>query len=66
MPRRSIECDNCGFLVLKRDATCERCGADTPHVKRRMQGQLIRFVLMAIIVAGGWLYIKHEILAMAH
>lgn len=64
--RRTIACVECGFLVRKRDINCERCGADTPQEKRRLKVGLISLAVMAIVLAGGWSYLKHTIAALAH
>lgn len=62
MPRRrSIACDNCGFLVLKRDEFCERCGTTTPQAKRRTQAGLIYAVFVAITCLAGYAYVRHAI-----
>lgn len=37
MPRyRTISCSHCGFMQLKRDKTCDRCGRLTARESRKL------------------------------
>jgi uncharacterized paraquat-inducible protein A len=47
MPRyRTIACDHCGFLQLKRDKFCDRCGRLTARERR---SQLVYWFGLAIV-----------------
>lgn len=51
MPRyRTISCDYCGFMQLKRDRECERCGRMTRRERRRWAARSIP-IAFALILA---------------
>lgn len=57
MPRyRTIACDHCGHMLLKRDAECEVCG----HMTRRERTLWILKVVQigVVVVAFGFIYFK--------
>lgn len=59
MPRyRTISCEHCGFMLLKRDTTCEMCGRMTQRGKTGMAAKAVQVV----IVLAGFVVI----LAVAH
>lgn len=50
MPRyRTISCSHCGFMQLKRDLICERCGEMTAREKRKWVARLIYAGVMIAI-----------------
>ena len=52
MPRyRTISCNHCGFMQLKKDTVCERCGKMTARAKSRLTMWVIQMALMALGVA---------------
>jgi len=62
MPRyRTIQCEHCGFYQLKRDETCDQCGAPTARAIRRDRFDMIRFGLGIVMVVGFFLYVRHVI-----
>lgn len=62
MPRyRTISCEHCGFMQLKRDQVCEQCGAMTARAKRSMKFDLLRFGLIALAMVGFYFYVQHVI-----
>lgn len=62
MPRsRTISCENCGYMQLKRDTECDRCGRMTKRAKTRMTLNAVYFAVMVVIVAVGYFQIKAQI-----
>jgi uncharacterized paraquat-inducible protein A len=50
MPRyRTISCSHCGYLQLKRDTECERCGRMTARARNRMIAWLVRVGLVVVV-----------------
>ena len=56
MPRRrTISCPHCGYLQLKRDTECDRCGRLTAREKNRLVATAIYVgVVLAIVAVGYW------------
>ena len=65
MPRyRTISCNHCGFMQLKRDKTCDKCGRLTAREGRKLA--LSFAYVCAILVIGLVFYAKiHPVLAQA-
>lgn len=62
MPRRrSIACDHCGFLQLKRDTECEACGRMTRRERTRWIVKAVQ--LGTIVLVGVFMYAKLKGLA---
>lgn len=58
MPRyRTISCEHCGHMLLKRDTVCEMCGRMT----RRGKNRLIAAIVPIVIVLAGFAFIYHVI-----
>ena len=52
MPRyRTISCEHCGHMLLKRDTVCEMCGRMTQRGKARLVAQIIPALIVLIAVA---------------
>lgn len=52
MPRRrTIACDHCGYLQLKRDTECEGCGRMTRRERVRWIAKAIQIGTLLIVVA---------------
>lgn len=50
MPRRrTISCENCGHMLLKRDTVCEMCGAMTRRERARWIANTVGFGLIVIL-----------------
>ena len=50
MPRyRTIACDHCGHLLLKRDAECEVCGRMT---RREWNRWIARAIQLGVMLVG--------------
>jgi hypothetical protein len=65
MPRyRTISCQHCGFMQLKRDKTCDGCGRLTAREGRKLAGGFV--YLCALLVIGLVFYAKiHSVLTQA-
>ena len=61
MPRRTISCQNCGFLQRKRDETCEQCGVETEQSKRRTNAYLCRIELSVLVALGSYAHMSRVI-----
>lgn len=62
MPRRrTIACDHCGFLQLKRDTECEACGRMTRRERNRWIAKAVQ--LGVILLVGAFMYAKLKGLA---
>jgi hypothetical protein len=62
MPRRrTIACDHCGFLQLKRDTECEACGRMTRRERHRWIAKAVQ--LGVILLVGAFMYAKLKGLA---
>lgn len=46
---RTISCEHCGYMLLKRDAVCERCGRMT---QRGIANLVAKVVQVVIVLAG--------------
>lgn len=66
MSRRTISCPKCGFMQRKRDETCERCGTETDHSKRRTITYLFRICLSLLVAVGFYFYMSRVIHGMAN
>lgn len=52
MPRyRTISCEHCGYMLLKRDTVCEMCGRMTQRGKVRLVAKIIPALIVLIAVA---------------
>lgn len=50
MPRyRTISCEYCGYMLLKRDSVCEMCGRMTRRGKARLVAKAVQVV---VVLAG--------------
>jgi len=50
MPRyRTISCEHCGHMLLKRDTVCEMCGLMTHRGKANLVAKVVQVV---IVLAG--------------
>lgn len=57
MPRRrTIACEHCGYLQLKRDLTCDACGRMTRREKRRWA--VIAIQAAVLLLVGLYVYAK--------
>lgn len=62
MPRRrSIACDHCGYLQLKRDTECYACGRMTRRERSRWIAKAVQ--LGVIVLVGVFMYAKLKGLA---
>lgn len=62
MPRRrTIACDHCGYLQLKRDTECDACGRITRRERSRWIAKAIQ--ISVVLVAGAVMYAKIKGLA---
>ena len=62
MPRRrTIACDYCGFLQLKRDTECEACGRMTRRERRLWIAKAVQ--IGVILLVGFIMYAKLKGLA---
>jgi uncharacterized paraquat-inducible protein A len=62
MPRRrTVSCEECGHLLLKRAETCERCGAETLYSRRRFWTWLAGFGVTALVVLVAVVLIRKDI-----
>lgn len=49
MPRyRTISCDHCGYMQLKRDSECAKCGRMTRRERDRWTAKGIQLLVMAL------------------
>ena len=59
MPRRrTIACDHCGYLQLKRDMECDQCGRITRREQALWIAKGIRLAIFAIVAVYGYFNIK--------
>lgn len=59
MPRyRTISCHHCGYMQLKRDAECEKCGRMTPRERDRWTAKGIQLLVMGAVILYGYYQIK--------
>lgn len=59
MPRRrTIACDHCGYLQLKRDTECDRCGRITKRERSLWIARGIQFAIIAMFWLYGYFKIK--------
>ena len=59
MPRyRTISCQHCGYLQLKRDATCDQCGAFTARERERLIAKGIFLLIVLVFAAIAWVRFK--------
>lgn len=59
MPRRrTIACDHCGYLQLKRDTECDKCGRMTRRERRRWIAKGIQLAIMVVVGLYGYFKIK--------
>lgn len=50
MPRRrTISCNHCGYMQLKRDEYCDRCGRMTERAKRGVQFFVVRLLIVGAV-----------------
>lgn len=62
MPRyRTISCAHCGFMQLKRDTVCERCGRLTARQARAQAFWIAKVILGIVAVAGFYLFVTRTI-----
>ena len=51
MPRRrTISCENCGYMLLKRDTECEACGSMTLRSRNLLVAKVAQFGVMLIVL----------------
>jgi len=56
MPRyRTIACDHCGHMLLKRHSECEACGCMTRRGKRLFVAKAIQIGIF--LVASAWVFL---------
>lgn len=59
MPRyRTISCEHCGFMQLKRDAYCDQCGRMTARERKKTLVNLVYFALLAVVLIFFYFYIQ--------
>lgn len=59
MPRRrTIACDHCGYLQLKRDTECDKCGRMTRRERSRWIAKGIQLAIMVVVGLYGYFKIK--------
>lgn len=59
MPRRrTIACDHCGYLQLKRDTECDQCGRMTRRERNLWIAKGIQLAIMAAVGLYGYFMIK--------
>lgn len=59
MPRRrTIACEHCGYLQLKRDTECDQCGRMTKRERNLWVGRGIQFAVIALVGVYGYFRIK--------
>lgn len=59
MPRyRTISCEYCGFMQLKRDRECERCGRLTRRERRRLVASAIYLGVLLVVIGGFYATVK--------
>lgn len=62
MPRyRTIACDHCGHMLLKRDTDCEVCGRMTRRERNLWIAKAVQIGIVLIVFA--FIYLKVEGLA---
>ena len=51
MPRRrTIACDHCGYLQLKRDTTCDTCGRITRRERHHWIAKAVQLGVILLVV----------------
>lgn len=59
MPRRrTIACDHCGYLQLKRDTECDQCGRMTRRERNLWIAKGIQFAVIGLAALYGYFKIK--------
>lgn len=59
MPRyRSIACVQCGYMQLKRDTDCDRCGQMTERAKKKLVVKLVYMAVVAVVAVIGYFKIQ--------
>lgn len=59
MPRhRTIACDHCGYLQLKRDTECDQCGRMTRRERSRWIAKGIQLGVILLVGVYGYFKIK--------
>lgn len=59
MPRRrTIACDHCGYLQLKRDIECDQCGRMTRRERNLWIAKAIHLAVIAAAIIYGYFKIK--------
>ena len=59
MPRRrTIACDHCGHMLLKRDTECEACGRMTRRERRLWIAKALQIGLVLLVVAFVYFKLK--------
>ena len=62
MPRyRTISCAHCGFMQLKSDKECERCGRLTAREAKAQAFWVAKLVVTIIAAAGFYLFVTRSI-----
>jgi hypothetical protein len=59
MPRyRTIACEHCGYLQLKRDTECDTCGRMTRRERSRWIAKGIQLAIMVAVGLYGYFKLK--------
>lgn len=59
MPRRrTIACEHCGYLQLKRDTECDQCGHMTRRERNLWIAKGIQFAVIGLVVLYGYFKIN--------
>lgn len=59
MPRRrTIACEHCGYLQLKRDTECDQCGRMTRRERNPWIAKRIQFAVIGLVALFGYFKIK--------
>lgn len=56
--RRTIACDHCGYLQLKRDTECDQCGRMTHRERNLWIAKGIQLAIIAVVGLFGYFKIK--------
>lgn len=62
MPRyRTIACEHCGFMQLKRDKVCQRCGKLTAREARAQAFWIAQLVVTTCAAVGFYFFVTKVI-----
>jgi hypothetical protein len=59
--QRTISCDHCGFMLRKKDTTCEQCGLETAYSKRLFKLAMLNFAVAIIGALIAYFVVQHVV-----